>query len=206
MNIFEIEQKLKNKEYLTEEEIDFFLSYTCNYVCNIVNHPTYENTCDTIQGIVGRYFNKLGIKINPCITNKCISPYVNGHSFIVATFQNGEHYLIDPSFIQFLILDNYYEDLYINHFKVKAKSPFYYAKQINEKLLLKFLKNGFHKLTPEFIFMYGNAFYKTSTNISDTTILEDIPSQVLLSNFLNGKEELRDYGYQDIPLSYSKSK
>lgn len=46
----------------------------------------------------------------------------------------------------------------------------------------------------------------TSTNISDTTILESIPSQLLLDNFLKGEEELRDYGYQDIPLSHSKSK
>lgn len=198
MSLIEIENKIKEKALLTQEEIEYFLTCICQIATNIVNHPTYENTCDTLQGLIGKYLFNLGVKIYPCITNKCVTPNCNGHSFIVATFNETDNYLIDPSFIQYLVLDDNYKDMFINHLKITSRSPFYYAKNINEQLLLEFLKKGFYKLTIDFAYMYGNAFYQSSVNILDTTVLNNLPGEYFITQFLQGNEILRDYGYPSI--------
>ena len=201
MNITKIEKKLIAKTNLSEEEINFVLTYICDKIYEIINSPTYENTCDLIQGLIGRYLQSLDVSIYPCQTNHCIAPNVIGHSFLVASFNNNDYYLIDPSFIQFLILEDQYEDLYINHVKVKSKSPIYYAKNLNQKLLKQFLKQGFYKLTKDFAFVYSNAFYQPSTNILDNTILKNIEGDILIQKFIKSDEKLRDYGYPNIKRS-----
>lgn len=116
----------------------------------------------------------------------------------MATFNETDNYLIDPSFIQYLVLDDNYKDMFINHLKITSRSPFYYAKNINEQLLLEFLKKGFYKLTSDFAYMYGNAFYQSSANILDTTVLNNLPGEYFITQFLQGNEILRDYGYPSI--------
>lgn len=46
--------------------------------------------------------------------------------------------------------------------------------------------------------MYGNAFYQSSANILDTTVLNNLPGEYFITQFLQGNEILRDYGYPSI--------
>lgn len=200
----EIENKILNNDKITEQELELFLKYIIDSVDEIVNHSTYENQCDLVQGLIGRYLQKLNVTIYPCITNKCIASNVIGHSFLVADFKENGLYLIDPSFIQFLYLDHTYEELYIKHIRIKSKSPFYYAKEINPKLLLSFLQKGFMKLNEESAFLYGNSFYRTLNSIDDQFVFEDISGKDLINQFLKGNELLRKYEYPEIELNKNK--
>ena len=205
-NMTEIENKLINNENITDEELISLLKYIINSINEIVNHPTFENKCDLVQGLIGRYLQKLNVKIYPCITNRCVANNVVGHSFIVADFKENGLYIIDPTFIQFLYLDHEFKDLYINHLRIKSRSPFHYARQINPKLLLKFLQNGFIRLTEESAYLFGNSFYRTLTSVDDKFIFKDIDGKTLINQFLKGDEILKDYGYPEIKIKKKQVK
>lgn len=190
-----IEKKLINKEDLSQEEIKIFLDYIVTSIRTIIDDETFINKCDLVQGIIGRYLNKLNITNHPCITNKCVMPNVVGHSFIVATINNND-YIIDPSFIQFAYIE--FNDMYINHLKVKSKSPIEYAINIDKDLTRTLMANGYMELNEESAYWYGNTFYHTLTNIKDDYKFKDIPGKELIEKFMEGNEVLRKYEYPEI--------
>ncbi len=201
-NIAKIEDKIINKENLTDEEVTIFLDNIISNINNIIKDDTYINKCDTVQGLIGRYLDKLNITYYANITNKCISKDIVGHSFIVISFKdyNNDMYIIDPTFIQFLYLDNEYYDYYINNLRIKSKSPFYYAKNIDKDLTLELLQKGYLKLTSRSAYLYGNSFLLTKTNIKKDTKINLESGNTYINNFLKGKELLRDYNYPNIEL------
>lgn len=199
MNI--IEEKLLNNEILSDEEVYIFLDYIICSIKEIVKDDKYINKCDLVQGIIGRYLNKLNVINYPCITNKCIMPNVIGHSFIIATINN-KNYIIDPTFIQFKYLST--DDLYINHLRVKSKSPYYYAININKELTNTLINKGYIILNEETGYFYGNSFYNTLTNIYDNYILNNINGKIYVNSFLKGNEILRNYGYEEINTNLNK--
>jgi len=198
-----IESKIINKEQLKDVEIEQLLNYIVNNIRKIVNDETFINKCDLVQGLIGRYLNKLNIKNYPCITNKCITENIVGHSFIVADFEEygNKKYIIDPSYIQFLYLNDKEDDIYINDLRVKSKSPFYYAREINKDITSKFLKNGYMELNEENAFLYGNSFYKTKTGIPNSYEIPLINGKTYIHSFIKGNEVLRKYDYPEIETS-----
>lgn len=196
-----IEKKLINKQKLTEEELSLFLDYIVLSVKEIVNDETFINKCDLVQGLIGRYLNKLNINNYPCITNKAVMPNVVGHSFIVAAI-NDNNYIIDPAFIQFALMD--FEELYINHLRIKPKSPIYYASLIDKEVTKSLLINGYVKLDERSAYLYGNCFYQTLTNVKDDYIFKNKEGRKYISEFLKGNEKLRKYDYDEIETLYDK--
>lgn len=205
MEIKTIEQKVLNKEELENEEVETILKYIVASVRNIVSDQKFINKCDLVQGLIGRYLNKLGIANYPCITNKCVMPNVVGHSFIIANISN-KNYIIDPSFVQFMHLNSDYDDLYINNFRIKSKSPYYYASKIDADMTSCLLEKGYLELNEESAYLYGNAFYRTMTNIPINYPFNNIDGQIFINSFLKGKETLRKYDYDEIEFSVKKSK
>lgn len=199
--IKDIEEKILNKEFLTQEEINCFLNYIVSSVKEIVNDDNFINKCDLVQGLVGRYLNRLEIPNYPSLTNKCIMPNVVGHSFIVATINN-INYIIDPTFIQFACME--FDDLYLNHFRVKSKSPFYYASIINKEKTISLISKGYLELNEETAYFYGNSFYYTLTNIKDDYVFKSINGNTFINSFLKGNEVLRNYDCEEIKTSFNK--
>lgn len=193
--IEEIEKKIIYKKNLDDEEVKLFLDFIILSVRKIVDDDMFINKCDTVQGLVGRYLNKLGITNYPCVTNKCVMPNVVGHSFIVATINNS-NYIIDPAFIQFAFLD--FNELYINNLRIKSKSPFDYALKINKNMTKELVTHGYIKLTEQSAYWYGNSFYYTLTNIKDDYKFKDISGNLYVKSFLKGKERLHKYDYPEI--------
>ncbi len=208
MDFKSIEKKIKTKEKLSKEEVEFFLDTICENAINIINHPTLENTCDAFQGLIGDYLQSLGLKIYPCITNKVISENVIGHSFLVVSFKEygQDDYIVDPSFLQFLCLNDNYKDLYIHGLRVKSFSPFYYANNINKKLLLEFLKKNYMVLNENSAYLYGNAFMQTKVSIKEGTNIPYFDGIYFIDRFHLGSEKLRDYGYPKLSEAFSTEK
>ena len=195
-----IEKKIIDDDDLTEEEKNKFLSYIVDSVKKIIKDDKMINKCDACQGIIGRYFDKLGIIYFACSTNKVISDNVTGHSFIVANI-SGTLYLIDPSFVQFKFDES--DEIIIKNIKCKAKSPYKYMIMIDEKIAELLSSKGYIKLDNYTAFVYGNSFYLTKTNIPSNIKLKPFTGEVLVRSFMKGNEPLRNYGYGDI---YLKSK
>ena len=206
MDIGIIEEKIINKEELANGELTFFLDNLIAVINDIINESSYINKCDAVQGLIGRYFKRLGIPTFANITNKCVSSNVIGHSFVVASFRdyNQGDYIIDPSFIQFLYLNDDYDDLYINHLRIKSKSPFYYARAIDKELTLELLRKGYLKLTSRSAYLYGNCFLHTKVCISDDSVIDNIDGNIYINSFFKGNEQLRVYDYPDIEISSNK--
>lgn len=198
-----IESKIINKEKLNNTEIKKLLNYIVINIRKIINDETFINKCDLVQGLIGRYLNKLNIKNYPCITNKCITENIVGHSFIVADFEEfgDKKYIIDPSYIQFLYLNDKEDDMYINDLRVKSKSPFYYAHKINKDITNEFLKNGYMELNEENASLYGNSFYKTKVGINSSYEFPLISGKTYINSFTKGNEILRKYDYPEIETS-----
>ncbi|MEG2457950.1 MAG: hypothetical protein RSB41_03575 [Bacilli bacterium] len=199
MNIKEIEKKIIDKEYVSDNEINLFLHYIVNEVDNIISKDTYEFSCDLVQGLIGRYLNNLGVISHPCITTSAIGPSVVGHSFIVASINN-KLYLIDPSYRQFYFLDKTYEELYIKRLRIKSFSPYHYALELNKDIIEDFLSNGFMPLNADTAYVYGNSFVKTTTNVLDDYPFTNVNGEVFINSFLKGNELLRKYDYNEIEV------
>ena len=110
--------------------------------------------------------------------------------------------------MQFLCLNDNYRDLYIQGLRVKSFSPFYYAKNIDKKLLLDFLKKNYIVLNEDSAYLYGNAFMQTKVSIKEGTNIPYLDGKYFIDRFYSGCERLRDYGYPKLNevLSTEKSK
>lgn len=192
-----IENKIKNNELVTKEELDMLLCYLCMQVrlkfTDDLENYGFEYKCDTAQAIIYYYLNDLGVIAHPCSTISSITTEIVGHSFITAKFNTTSgptNVLIDPTYRQFLISDNCSENNYIeyNGRILKTPSPGYFIKDEDKNKLKEFLYKGYNELTIDFARIYGDSFFNTKPGYSKS--FNSIPGQVYINSFLKGNERL----------------
>ena len=196
--ISEIEDKIINKFDVTQEELSLLLDYICQEVrykfTTDIENFSYENKCDKAQAILSYYFDDLGIKYYPCMTQHVITNDIVGHSFLVIEIEiNGNivHYLIDPTFRQFLISEKCNEKNYIEHNNMilKTPDPGYFIKDEDISKLIPFIVKGYEILSDDFAQIYGDLFYNTKTGYT-TKEHKSMNGNVYKNSFIKGHERL----------------
>lgn len=177
--IANIESKCFNGESLSQNELDYYLSYVVYQTRKLLalnkqkdlNSYNYNFMCDTAQSMVARYFEKLKISYTPVQTQNAITSDVLGHNFLLSDFMvDGEvkSYIIDPTYNQFFDVSRCAE----NNFKVSnglvLKTPDlgYFALRSDDNVqnvVKNLLKSGYMELTENNAKVYGDLFYKTKT-------------------------------------------
>ena len=102
-----IEQKIKDKLEINDNEIYYLLVYICYKVREKLSikkqkelsQNNFENQCDTAQSMIYHYFENFDLT-NISVNIHEIIDEITGHSFNVIQI-NGKNYLIDPTYIQF---------------------------------------------------------------------------------------------------------
>lgn len=205
-----IEEKVLSNNISDEEFkkiLDYAILTTRKMISTDINNDSYTNKCDLCQSIICHYLNDLEITNFPCMTQHVISDYIVGHSFVVVTY-NSKYYLIDPTYKQFLKMENCSEDreLVINGLRILSPDPGFYIKEEDKLLFQKLLYNGYIELDKKTAGIYGNTFYHTKTNIPMAFNLVDLPGQVYLNSFIKGHERLSEYNVGYIELQSAKEK
>ncbi len=194
----EIEDKIKNKDSLSREELFYFLEYVIWDVRNKIydeDHPYFEYKCDLAQSMICYYLNDIKVVNYPCSTNNTIYSSVMGHSFVVATFKvDGKdvNYLIDPTYIQFFKKEDCNESKYvvINGYIVVTPSPGYFIKIEDTARVGLFNYYGFDVLDEELARIYGNSFYNTRS-MKRVKTFDELSGSYYINSFLkNGNEKL----------------
>lgn len=196
-----IEDKILNKESITNEEANDFLATICFITRFKINKRlnNYDYKCDLAQSILCHYLKQLECFVHPVTTQETILPDVIEHSFtIIQLLVDGKlnSYLLDPTYIQFFRENNCIEEKYFyspkeENYILVTPDPGYFIKD-DEKEMASFLLNyGFINLNKDTARMYGDSFYNTKTgrvvnDISYNTMSGDI----YLKAFLKGKEKL----------------
>lgn len=223
--ISDIEEKFKNNLLVSDDEINYFLSYLCYRVRerlsfikskDVINNK-FTNQCDKAQSMIYYYLSELGIENVPVNTNEVIDCNVIGHSFIMAHILDN-YYLIDPTYNQFFDFKKCSSSNLIIIDKVLAKSPDpgYFVKDYSledRKVIIDFLKSGFMKVEFNNLRLYGDSFYKTKTGVSEDYIgKEFMLESTYLKIFLNSeaslslsKDELEEIGLLISPINLKKS-
>lgn len=214
----DIEDKISRKVSVSEDEINYFLSYIVYYVrCKLPNrNKFFENECDLSQSIICHYLNDLDVANYPNMTLNCIVGDIIGHSFIVATFNvSGSmvNYLIDPTYIQFFKEENCSDKRYImyNNIIIRTPDPGYFIKKEDRDTINIFNYYGYGILDDKLAKIYGDSFYNTKTMVNNK-IFREMMAFVYINSFKKGneklsksKEELIENGYY-LDFSNSKSK
>ena len=194
----EIENKIKNKDVISEDELFYFLECIVSEVRSKIydeKYPNFEFKCDLAQSIICHYLNEIGVINYPCSTNNTIYSNCIGHSFVVAVFNVAGievKYLIDPTYIQFFKKENCNVDNYItiNGYIVKTPDPGFFIKNRDTARIDFFNYYGFDVLDEELARIYGNSFYNTRVMKKDKK-LEELSGDYYITSFIkNGKEKL----------------
>ena len=202
----DIQNKIIDKNELTEDELNYFLNYVLNEVRSKLSLFKNRNLdtndflfmCDTAQSMLIRYFNNLNIKCKGVETQKAIDENVLGHSFVIASFNliNGEKkYIIDPTYIQFFDKEKCSADNFklVDDIMVKTPYPGYFV--TNNEIILNFLKDGYMEMNEENSKIYGDSFYKTKTGLV----------HFLNSNLeMSGKIYIKGFEKSDFKLTYTE--
>ncbi len=191
-----IEGKISGGVSVTEEEIDYFLSYVV-YVTRskIFDGDFYfENKCDLAQSMICYYFDDIGVMYHPNMTHSSITDLIIGHNFTVAEFNVMGvmvNYLIDPTYIQFFRPDRCSSQRYIefNDCIIRTPYPGYYILDCDKDIINDFNYCGYGKLTDKLAEIYGNSFYNTKTMVFDKEY-KSMDGFVYVNSFLKGKEKL----------------
>lgn len=190
----QIEEKVINKQEVTDLEIQYLLTYLTytsrKRVGKTISDPCL-NKCDTVQSMITSYLNRLGVTTHLCTTQNVITNGIVGHSFLTADF-NGKSYLIDPTYQQFLLSQNCNESKFFHHqgVTILKPDPGYYIKEENKPLLEGFVNNGFGLLTEELAQMYGDSFYNTKQGtLAIDKSFKTIPGANYISAFQSGNEK-----------------
>ena len=188
--LVDLENKIINKESLLLEELEWFLSnliYLVRYSINPeLNDFTYK--CDLAQSIIYHYLEKLGVKQNPTTTHCAITNDIEGHNFIVATFNvlnEPTIVLIDATYIQFFKeVDNKESNFIIkNGIVLNTPSPGYFVKKEDYPIVIDFLKKGFGIMNTKLAQIYGDSFYNTKVGIVYSGI-RSMPGDIYIKGFL----------------------
>lgn len=197
----EIENKILNKESLTQEEVNVFLDII-NYIVRLKINPNldnYDNKCDLAISILYYYLKKLNCRIFSSVTHKSITNSIVGHSFLTLQLVvDGKikNYLIDPTYIQFFKKDkcnenNYYISANYNNMILLTPDPGYFIKEEMKHYCIFLLNHGYIELTEESARMYGDSFYNTKTGISYINkMYQTIPGSVYINAFMKGSESV----------------
>lgn len=194
-----IEQKLMNKQNITDMEIKYlltYLSYTSRKMVGRTISDPCINKCDTVQSMIASYLNRLGVNTHPCATQNVITSGITGHSFLTADFiSDGKErtYLIDPTYQQFLLKENCNDSKFFHHqgITLLKPDPGYYVKPEDYQLLEGLVNNGFSLLTSEIAKMYGDSFYNTKQGTLEIDkSFKTIPGDIYINSFSKGKEKL----------------
>lgn len=195
----QIEYKLLNKESLTEDELNYFLTVLTYRVRLALAGTLYSpcvNTCDKAQSVICDYLNMLGVNNHSCMTINVIVSDIVGHSFVTAHFiVNGVEriYLIDPTYQQFLLKSECSKDKILyqeKQFLIKP-APGYYIKEEDYPIVAEFISNGYAELTKEFATIYGDSFYNTQLGRVPTLFEhKSMPGNIYIKTFIKGNENL----------------
>lgn len=183
--ITEIETKISESLELTEEEINYFLSYLM-YITRIkldsdYKNATYTNACNKAQCMLHHYLESLGITNFICVTDKAITPGVIRH-FFTTVYLNNKLYLLDPTYRQFFEKERCSKNKDV---------PGNFITDISSCTAL--LENGYIELTEDTAKMYGDSFMKTKESARNLEINGPIYLKAFIKNtapLIRTKEEL----------------
>ena len=201
--IKQIENKIKNKESLTEEEANYFLDFVVYATrCKVVKdfNETFEYKCDLAQSIMTYYLRSLGVETYPKSTQEAIAKDIEGHNFNVVRLNilgKDKDYLVDATYRQFFLKENCQDSKFIIHqgLILVSAHPGYFIKKEDYSLVEEFLKHGYMEMNEKNAKVYGDSFFKTKTMIRK----EDIPSYQL-----PGSSYIKLFLKGDIHLSKSE--
>lgn len=197
--IKEIEERIKSKFSLSNEEIIIFLDSVCYSVRNNVNEKmdNFDYKCDLFQSILYYYFKDLNCEVIPCMTQNVITNDIVGHSFlIVKIFVNEEYryYLLDPSYIQFFNKEKCQTSKYfINpnypHQILLTPDPGFFIKDDKIEIATYLCNHGYIILNEDTAQMYGDSFFNTKVGVQRIDY-QSIPGSIYVKSFLRGNEKL----------------
>lgn len=197
----EIENKIINKQSLSQKEVNDFLDII-NYIVRLKINPNlnnYDNKCDLAVSTLYHYFKKLNCSVFSSTTQTSITNSIIGHSFFtLQLFVDGEikNYLIDPTYIQFFkkdkcTNDNYYISTMYKDIILITPDPGFFIKEEMKNLCAFLLNHGHMELTEESARMYGDSFYNTKTGVSySNKVYQTIPGSVYINAFMKGSESV----------------
>lgn len=190
-----LEEKVKSKEELSEDEVKYLLDYVCfttrSKFTDDIENFNFLYKCDVAQAIICYYFSDLDVVSHPCMTQNVITNDIVGHSFTVIEL-NHKYYLIDPTYRQFTLEENCRESNYIlykNNMIIRTPDPGYFIKEEDKPEISSFLIDGYHELDEDFARIYGDSFYNTKTGNYDNSF-KSIPGKVYMNSFFKGNEIL----------------
>lgn len=197
--ISDIEEKIINNIAISDEEVDYFLSYLCFKVREKLSlkkskdilDNKFTNQCDTAQSMIYYYLNELNVFNVPVNTHEVLDGGL-GHSFIVAHIQD-DYYLLDPTYNQFFDLKKCSSDNFMirdDSIIIKTPDPGYFVSEYSledQKTIKDLLKNGYMKIDNNNIRLYGESFYKTKTGVSEANLKVKNFGVIYLKWFLKSK-------------------
>lgn len=195
----EIENKIINKESLSQKEVNDFLDVISYIVRSKINPnlDNYDNKCDLAISILYHYLKKLNCSAFSAVTQKSITNSIVGHNFLtLQLFVDGKikNYLIDPTYIQFFkkdkcTIDNYYISPMYKDIVLLTPDPGFFIKEEMKEHCTFLLNHGYIELTEENARMYGDSFYNTKTGVSySNKTYQTIPGSVYINAFMKGSQ------------------
>lgn len=175
--ISNIENKLKNNESLTEDEVYNLLDYIC-YVtrCKIsddIENDSFEHKDFEATSIINNYFKELNVITHNCNTKLNIDSDVTNNNFLIIEINTLLYnqklkipYIIDTTFRQFFTYEkcnNDYQVIKHNIF-IRKQDPGYFISPYDNEMISSFLSDGYALFDPDIAYTYGNAFLKTKIN------------------------------------------
>ena len=206
----QIENKIKNRQSLTNEEASDFLDII-GYITRLKINPNiddFTNKCDLAVSILYHYLKDLDCEVSSSTTQSAITSNITGHSFLVLKLlveNTMKYYLLDPTYIQFFKSEkcnnsNYFISPLFKNTVLLTPDPGFFIKEEMKEYATFLLNHGHILLTEDVARMYGDSFYNTKTGTRyDTLTYQTIPGSVYISSFIKGgqgvsktKQELID--------------
>ena len=211
--ISNIEEKIKNNESVTDDEVEKLLNYICYKVREKLSDNMYK---DTFKGrdleassIICNYLNDLGINAKVLNTKTTIDYFATNNNFVIAGIKANMYgvedvlyYLIDPTFKQFCLFEKGDANRYRERNGIIYEKPSigHYINPEDAEFVCDFLYYGYMYLDADAASVYGNAFYdsRVPEKKSDTKSYA-IPGMVYYNKFISqepspmySKKELED--------------
>ncbi len=200
-----IECKCINKESLSENELNYFLSYVCfevrKMICDNKNQSIEEfnflNQCDKAQAMIVNYLKNLNVDVMAIDTQKALGDNIVGHRTVTAKFLvagKTEPYLIDPTYNQFFDKDmcDEKEFLIIKNLIIKTPSPGYFVLKDSEnvEIIKDLLIFGYMPFSQQYAKTYVNSFWSTMSGIPRNYSMGHLKESICLKTFLKNNCDL----------------
>lgn len=175
-----LENKIKDGDALTEDEVDIFLENICiktrQLISNNINEDDYNGKDLLAASIISNYLYDLGINHHVCSTKHLLDKGVIDNHFVIMDLNTDLYgnsvkmeYLLDPTYRQFFTHDKCNPDYEITKHDVIIRSPDpgYFIHPYDIEEIEYFLYNGYSILDPEFAYIYLNSFLSTKTGTKE---------------------------------------